>query len=63
MYVQRNIVTRSRNHCCRWNAKIHCFAELHVTVNWTKILANVAQELADGKCLSPATIRLKQAVM
>ena len=56
MYVQRNIVARSRNYCCSWNATIHCVAELHVTVNWTNILPNVAQELADGKFLSPATI-------
>jgi hypothetical protein len=65
MYVQRNIVARSRNHRCSWNATMHsCVIELvHVTVNWTKILANVAQELVDGKFMSPATIRRTQVVM
>jgi hypothetical protein len=35
MCVQRNVVARSRNHCCNRNTAMRsvCFVELHITVN------------------------------
>jgi len=43
--VQRNIVARSRKHCCNENTTMHsvCVAELQVTVSYTKTLS-VAQQ-------------------
>jgi hypothetical protein len=44
MYVKRNVVALSRNHCCNGEATMSsvCFVELHVAVNNIKILS-VAQ--------------------
>ena len=43
MYVQRKLVTSSRNHCCRGNATMHsvCIADAHFTVNSIGILTVV----------------------
>jgi hypothetical protein len=45
MYVERNVVARSRNHCPSGNATVPfmCIVELHVTVSSIKIL-NVAHK-------------------
>jgi len=42
MYVERNIVPQSRNHCCSGNNSVYV-VELHVTVSYMKILS-VAQQ-------------------
>jgi hypothetical protein len=46
MYLQRNCVSLSRNHCCNGNATMPslCVVELPVTLNFIKLL-HVAQQL------------------
>lgn len=58
MYVERNVVTRSRNHCPSGNATVpfNCIVELHVSVSSVKILS-VAHKGSWGEFMSPATIR------
>ena len=59
LYVQRNTVARSRNHCCNENAAMRymCIADVHVTINNIEI-PSVEQECFYGECMSPATIKL-----
>jgi len=57
MNLEHNIVTHSHNHCCSGNTTIHsCVAELHITVNYTKILC-VTQQHFYVKCMPPATTK------
>jgi len=57
MYVQRSIIARSVNQCCikkqQWVVCV-CVDELHLTINYIKILS-VAQQCFNGKVISPAT--------
>ena len=55
-FICRQSQRRSRNHCCNGYATTYslCTAELHVTVNNTKILI-VARKCFYGEFMSPAT--------
>ena len=49
MYVKRNTVMHSRNHCCGGKTMISvCVVELHSTVNCIKIVS-VTQQCFYGK--------------
>jgi hypothetical protein len=64
MYVQRNVVTLPRNHCCNGEAIMPsvCVVGLHVAVNNRKILS-VAQIWFCGEFMSPATMKRTQFFM
>ena len=58
MYIQRNIMARSRNHSYSGNTTMHSVgrAELNVTVSCVKIQSD-AQECFHGKFISLYTIK------
>ena len=65
MYVKRNAVARSRNHCWSENTTMHSVSVvvgLQVTVNYIKTLS-VAQKRFCGKFMSPTTIKRTQVFM
>ena len=58
MYVERNVVALSRNHCPNGNGTVRfmCIVELHATVNSVKILS-VAHKASWGEFMSLAKMR------
>jgi hypothetical protein len=57
--MQRNIVTRSPNHCCSRKQQYIMWVLLSSTSLSTIIITilNVAQQCCYNKCTSPATIK------
>jgi len=60
MYVQRKLVARSRNHCCRGNATMHslCIAEVHFSVNSIGILTVVRKKYFKDEFMYLAGMKL-----
>jgi len=51
-------MARSLNHCCGIKATMHyvCAVELHITINYIKIMSD-AQQCFYGNLMSSATIK------